>query len=344
MNKAHCISLAAAGLAAVGPAIGQQFLVVPNSAAATRAIMQFSPVDGALINSSFIPGTGASYAMSTPKDALQVGNELWVADQVANSIFRFDLAGAYLSTISGDLSNIRGMEYFNGHVYVSDAGASGATAANSVVKYTAAGARVASWIVGNSPFDVLAHNGELLVSHFTSNVPDITRWTENGVLIGTFHEGAIALPEQMSHKPDNHVLVAGFSTTAGLYEYDAAGAQVGFIAASGPRGVYPLANGNILWTGGAAVNLYNITTQSSSAVFATTGGQYINLVVVPSACYANCDGSTASPVLNVADFTCYLQKFSAGAAYANCDESTATPVLNVQDFTCFLQKYSAGCP
>jgi hypothetical protein len=30
--------------------------------------------------------------------------------------------------------------------------------------------------------------------------------------------------------------------------------------------------------------------------------------------------------------------------YANCDGSTQTPVLNVGDFTCFLQKYSSGCP
>jgi hypothetical protein len=61
-------------------------------------------------------------------------------------------------------------------------------------------------------------------------------------------------------------------------------------------------------------------------------------------CYANCDGSTTPPILNVGDFTCFLQKFAAGAAYANCDGSTQPPVLNVGDFTCFLQKYAAGCP
>jgi hypothetical protein len=62
------------------------------------------------------------------------------------------------------------------------------------------------------------------------------------------------------------------------------------------------------------------------------------------ACYANCDGSTTPPVLNVGDFTCFLQKFAAGDPYANCDQSTTPPVLNVGDFTCFLQKYAAGCP
>jgi len=61
-------------------------------------------------------------------------------------------------------------------------------------------------------------------------------------------------------------------------------------------------------------------------------------------CYPNCDGSTQAPVLNVLDFTCFLQRFAAGDAYANCDASTAAPTLNVQDFTCFLQKFAAGCP
>jgi hypothetical protein len=60
-------------------------------------------------------------------------------------------------------------------------------------------------------------------------------------------------------------------------------------------------------------------------------------------CYANCDGSTTPPILNVADFTCFLNKFAAGDPYANCDGSTTPPVLNVADFTCFLNKFAAGC-
>jgi hypothetical protein len=62
-----------------------------------------------------------------------------------------------------------------------------------------------------------------------------------------------------------------------------------------------------------------------------------------STCYGNCDASTSPPILNVADFTCFLQKFSTGDPYANCDHSTASPTLNVQDFTCFLQKFAQGC-
>ena len=61
-------------------------------------------------------------------------------------------------------------------------------------------------------------------------------------------------------------------------------------------------------------------------------------------CYPNCDGSTAAPILNVNDFTCFLNKYAAGDSYANCDASTLAPVLNVNDFTCFLNRYAVGCP
>jgi hypothetical protein len=70
-------------------------------------------------------------------------------------------------------------------------------------------------------------------------------------------------------------------------------------------------------------------------------------------CYANCDSSTTVPVLNVEDFTCFINSFAIGqglppaqqvTAYANCDGSTLSPVLNVDDFTCFINLFAAGCP
>jgi hypothetical protein len=70
-------------------------------------------------------------------------------------------------------------------------------------------------------------------------------------------------------------------------------------------------------------------------------------------CYANCDDSSGSPLLTIADFTCFLQRFSEASSrshqhqlyhYVNCDQSTTPPVLNIADFTCFLQKFAAGCP
>jgi subtilisin-like proprotein convertase family protein len=69
-------------------------------------------------------------------------------------------------------------------------------------------------------------------------------------------------------------------------------------------------------------------------------------------CYANCDGSTIEPVLNVDDFTCFINEFASAqglppnqqqTSYANCDGSTVEPMLNVDDFTCFINEFAAGC-
>jgi uncharacterized membrane protein len=68
------------------------------------------------------------------------------------------------------------------------------------------------------------------------------------------------------------------------------------------------------------------------------------LVLPVAGCYANCDGSAAVPLLNVADFSCFLQRFGLGDGRANCDGSTTPPALNIADFTCFLQRFAAGCP
>ena len=81
----------------------------------------------------------------------------------------------------------------------------------------------------------------------------------------------------------------------------------------------------------------------SSGAWTLQGGFWGGADSQAVTCYANCDGSTTPPVLNVADFTCFLQKFAAADSYANCDASTVEPVLNVADFTCFLQRFASGC-
>jgi hypothetical protein len=65
---------------------------------------------------------------------------------------------------------------------------------------------------------------------------------------------------------------------------------------------------------------------------------------IASGCYPNCDLSTTQPILNVDDFTCFINAFATSDPYANCDGSTTPPVLNVDDFTCFINAFAAGCP
>jgi hypothetical protein len=63
----------------------------------------------------------------------------------------------------------------------------------------------------------------------------------------------------------------------------------------------------------------------------------------PASCYANCDGSTAAPLLNVHDLLCFLNRFVLGDESANCDGSSLPPTLNILDFQCFLDHFVSGC-
>jgi hypothetical protein len=95
-------------------------------------------------------------------------------------------------------------------------------------------------------------------------------------------------------------------------------------------------------SGGANATDYALTT--GAAVFTNNARATFTVSGGPAPCYANCDGSTGTPVLNVNDFICFQNTFAAGDSYANCDGSTGTPMLNVNDFICFQNKFAAGCP
>jgi hypothetical protein len=86
------------------------------------------------------------------------------------------------------------------------------------------------------------------------------------------------------------------------------------------------------------------TNKSVHANVFGNGGAVTVFGSAGSTCYANCDGSTAPPVLNIADFVCFQSAFAAGNSYANCDGSTSPPVLNIADFVCFQSRFAAGCP
>jgi hypothetical protein len=84
----------------------------------------------------------------------------------------------------------------------------------------------------------------------------------------------------------------------------------------------------------------------AAGTFTTAGGGYapsvVQLVGCPN-CYANCDASSAPPLLNINDFLCFLNAFARRDPYANCDLSSASPALNVNDFQCVLNAYASGC-
>ncbi len=78
--------------------------------------------------------------------------------------------------------------------------------------------------------------------------------------------------------------------------------------------------------------------------FGAAGGQgAMNVARLRCACYANCDGSTVAPTVNVLDFACFLNRFAAGESDAQLDGSAVPPILGRNDFVCFLVAFAAGC-
>ena len=103
---------------------------------------------------------------------------------------------------------------------------------------------------------------------------------------------------------------------------------------------------NPVWNWATGSTGFMSTTNQNQTTWQPGGSGAVSATIIEGTpvCYANCDGSTAPPILNVNDFICFQQKFAAGDTYANCDGSTATPILNVNDFICYQQRFAAGCP
>jgi hypothetical protein len=163
---------------------------------------------------------------------------------------------------------------------------------------------------------------------------------------------------QIDRQPVDQPLTPGQTAVLRVH---AAGA--GTLSYQWRKGNTPLTNG--VQPSGSIIsgaNTHTLTIENPSGADAgsyhvvvsnTCGAVVSQTVQLGSACYANCDGSTTPPVLNVDDFTCFVNQYAAAQGlpqaqqvthYANCDGSTVAPVLNVDDFTCFINSYAQGCP
>jgi hypothetical protein len=288
MNRA-CIVVALTGIAA-GIASAQHRtdpvcnLMVPDST--NDRVMLFNSFDGSLITDSFIDLVPQGAA--TPINAVQVGQEIWVSDQIADSIFRYSLDGsAHLGTISGGMDNIRGIEWVGNTVYVSNSGTNNGAPGQAVVTIDVNTHAVSgSFLVGDDqagdPFDVLDYFGNLLINDIDGE--DIDTFTTGGAFVSVFHESdgvsGIDFPEQMTRTHMGHVLAAGFSSPAGIYEYDHTGAQVNYWdVGSSLRGVHELGNGNIMFTDGDGVHVLDPATGQITTSYAGVSARYIECVV-----------------------------------------------------------------
>jgi len=252
-----------------------QYVIMPDST--NNRMVLFNPTDGSVVNSNYFALAGG-----TTVHAMQVGNEIWVSEQIGDRVSRWSLNGTALGAITGGLDNIRGMGMVGNTVYVTNAGTANGAPGAAVVMYDTNGNPMGSFATPNapSPFGILAHQGGLLVSSSSAN-DDIHRYTLAGTSAGTFHNStALNFAEQMDFAPTGNILVAGFSTN-NVVTLDAnTGAVVNSFVASGARGVYQLGNGNVLWSNSAGVHVYDVSLGTSSQVYAG-GGRYLQYAAVP---------------------------------------------------------------
>ena len=70
----------------------------------------------------------------------------------------------------------------------------------------------------------------------------------------------------------------------------------------------------ILLTDSNGDGLFDNATERTTFYAASAPGGVRQLAIIPRYCQANCDQSTTPPVLNVLDFSCFLNKFAAGCS------------------------------
>lgn len=290
MKKALLV-LAIAGVASSASA---KYLMVTNFASGNRSIMLFNKSDGSLVQQNWIVGDGVNNIFNSQTEALSIGSDVWISDQVQNKVFRYNLTtGTFKTALTGsgatNLSNIRGMARQGNTVFVANAGSG---FGNSIVKFDATtGAFLGSFAVQQfstatttSPWDIhVAANGELLVSNYSASttvgVSRIDRYDAAGNFLGNFYSNnnnagvGLTLPQQINADGANYLVGGfGFTTQAGAYQLNAAGGQAGFWGGGlGIRATFRLDNGNLLITKGDGVWVLDPSTNAITAVAAGSG-------------------------------------------------------------------------
>lgn len=218
-------------------------------------IVLLDPFDGSVINPSFIDLSPLNQGQ--PKALVQVGEEIWISDQTADRIDRFDLSGNFLSTIDTGLDNVKGLDVIGDEVWVTNAGSANGAPGAAIVRFDLQGNLLGNFATVGSSFDVIdAGSGEVYISYIGNDTRIERRDYQGNNLGDLVSTGVVTFIQQMVLAPDaNTVFAAVFSNNganiAGLYEFSRVdGTIVDFWQEGSLRGVMPLGNGNFLLSAG----------------------------------------------------------------------------------------------
>jgi hypothetical protein len=155
---------------------------------------------------------------------------------------------------------------------------------NTIQRFNLDGTGQETFIGANldSPFAIYFRENDRLISN-SRNPALIRQFDLNGAFLGQWGGTTIRFPQQITRRRSNgNLLVAGFSSPAGIYEFDAAGNQVAYYAVSaGPRGAYELENGLIMFTDSAGVKVFDPNAPNPvstvQTIFSSGNFHYIEL-------------------------------------------------------------------
>ncbi len=272
------VLIAAIAALAGAQAASAQFLLVAESTG--DRVLLLNSQDGSVVDGNFLDIGAAAASVNytggiTPIEAMQVGSEFWVTDQVADRIWRFDLNGGFLGNYGvdaasgdGQLNNIRGFEVVDGVAYIaqaSDSDVPGGQSEGIITMDVATGAITGSFIgvdAGDASYwDVKNIGGQLYVTNSDTGNDGIyiydTDGTYNGAFVTSDGVTGVDQPQQINLRANGNLIVGGFSQPSGVYEFMNDGTDVGIVAGTanlGPRAAFELGNGEILFSHGIVLN------------------------------------------------------------------------------------------
>ena len=265
--------IAVASLGLASGASAQNLLVAESF---DDRVLLLDAFDGSVIDDTFIDIAAAASSVGytgglTPIEARQVGDEVWVSDQVADRIWRFNSNGSFAGQIgvdgagNGQLNNVRGFEVVGNTAYVAQ-GSDGAQPEGIVTIDTMTGSITGSFNPldsGDSSFyDVRQIGNELFVSNADSGNDAIMRFALDGSFLGDFAtsdgDSSFDFAQQISVRDSNgNILVGGFSVPSGVYEFMSDGTSLGVLSGTeglGPRAAFELGNGDVLFSHGLVLD------------------------------------------------------------------------------------------
>ena len=253
-------------------------------------VVLLDPIDGTVIDPTFIDLT--PLVQGTPTALIQVGDEIWISDQIEDRIDRFDLSGNFLSTIGGQvanggLDNIKGMALVNNtEVWVTNAGSNNDAPGDAIVRFDFDGTNLGFFLTsGNeSTFDVIDVGGEVYISYISVESKIERRDYSGNVLGNIVEQGVVQFIQQIELNSNNNSIYASvFSSSggnpSGLYEFAVSdGAILNYWGAEGSlRGVAALEDGNILISNSGGVYILDPNTGIATTI-SNDSGQYFGRI------------------------------------------------------------------